>query len=35
VLLRHLRFDLQPMWSRAQGFSLNLALLLRFNPRRR
>jgi hypothetical protein len=35
LLLRHLRFDLQPMWSRAQGFALHLALLLRLQPSRR
>ena len=35
ILLRHLRFDLQPIWSRAQGFTLHLALLLRFRPARR
>jgi hypothetical protein len=35
LLFRHLRFDLQPMWSRAQGYTLHLALLLRFTPSRR
>lgn len=35
LLLRYLRFDIQPLWSRAQGFTLHLALLLRFRPQRR
>ena len=35
LLLRYFRFDIQPLWSREQGFTLNLALLLRFRPKRR
>jgi hypothetical protein len=35
LILRYVRLDLQPMWSRAQGFTLNLALLLRMGGRRR
>jgi hypothetical protein len=29
LILRHLRLDLQPVWSRAQGFTFHLALLFR------
>jgi len=35
LAFRHLRLDLQPTWSRAQGFAFHLALLLRFQPSRR
>lgn len=35
LMFRYLRFDLQPMWSRAQGFTLHLALLIRGGGRRR
>ena len=30
VRFRHLRLDLQPLWSRTRGFAFHLALLLRF-----
>lgn len=32
VTLRHVRLDLQPLWSKLEGFAFHLGLLFRFRP---
>jgi hypothetical protein len=34
VMLRHVRLDLQPLWSRIEGFAFHLSFLFRFQPGR-